>query len=270
MKLSICTISFRHHLLSIDHIADWAKEHHFEGIELWGVHAKNLADDPSYGAEWIRKKGLYISMISDYLPLELETDQMLEETMKLSKLAKRWGTNKIRTFVGKKGSEETTPEERADLVCALRTVCSFLHAEGQQAVVETHPGTLTDSLDSTIQLLEEVNHHALRINFDVLHVWESGADPAKALADLQPYTVHFHLKNITAREHLGVFAPHNVYAAAGSREGMVPLFKGAVDYEGFLRLLPRDAEASLEWFGPNVKDVLEMDGAMVREGVFVI
>ncbi|MDZ5710728.1 sugar phosphate isomerase/epimerase family protein [Jeotgalibacillus haloalkalitolerans] len=270
MKLSICTISFRHHLLSIDHIADWAKEHHFDGIELWGVHAKNLADNPAYGEAWIKDKGLYISMISDYLPLELDTDRMLEETMKLSKLAKRWGTHKIRTFAGKKGSAETTSEERADLVHALRTVCCYLDAEGQQAIVETHPGTLTDSLESTIQLMEEVDHPALKVNFDVLHIWESGADPAEALRKLQPYTAHFHLKNITAKKHLGVFAPHNVYAAAGSREGMTPLAKGAIDYERFLRLLSHDAEASLEWFGPNVKEVLEMDGVMVREGIFAV
>ncbi|MFB1081623.1 sugar phosphate isomerase/epimerase family protein [Jeotgalibacillus sp. JSM ZJ347] len=270
MKLSICTISFRHHLLSIDHIADWAKEHHFDGIELWGIHAKNLADDPKYRAEWIREKGLYISMISDYLPLELETEQMLEETMKLSKLAKRWGTSKIRTFAGKKGSADTSPEERVKLVNALRRVCCYLDAEGQQAVVETHPGTLTDSLASTIQLLEEVDHPALKVNFDVLHIWESGADPAEAFTRLQPYIAHLHLKNITSRDHLNVFAPHNVYAAAGSRKGMTPLGKGAIDYEEFLCLVSRNAEVSLEWFGPNVKEVLEMDGAMVREGVFAV
>ena len=45
MKLSICTISFRHHLHSIDQLAHFAKTKGFQGIELWGVHAKNLADD---------------------------------------------------------------------------------------------------------------------------------------------------------------------------------------------------------------------------------
>ena len=42
-------------------------------------------------------------------------------------------------------------------------------------LLETHPNTLTDTLPSTIELLEEVNHPNLKINLDFLHIWESGA-----------------------------------------------------------------------------------------------
>ncbi|MCT7654813.1 hypothetical protein MBH78_08675 [Oceanimonas sp. NS1] len=45
---------------------------------------------------------------------------------------------------------------------------------------------------------------------------------------------YFHLKNVSERARLGVFAPGNVYAAAGCRQGMVPLFEGCVDYRDFL------------------------------------
>ena len=267
MKLSLCTISFRHHLYSIDQIAHWAKAQHFQGIELWGIHAKNLANHPHYGADWLNAYGLETSMLSDYLPLEAAITDMMAETRQLSTLARHWGTDKIRTFVGKKGSEQTNKQEREVLIHRLRILCEFVQSEGQYLLVETHPNSLTDNLPSTLQLIQEVNHPALRINFDVLHIWESGIEPAAAFMQLRPFVSHFHFKNIASRAHLGVFAPENVYAAAGSRKGMVPLFDGIVNYREFLaELIPTvEVEASLEWFGPNVMNVLAKDSNEVRK-----
>ncbi|WP_375200513.1 sugar phosphate isomerase/epimerase family protein [Bacillus sp. RS11] len=272
MKLSICTISFRHHLHSIDQLAQFAKTQGFQGIELWGVHAKNLADELHYGADWLSSYGLETSMLSDYLPLEAPVSVMMAETERLSSLARRWGTNKIRTFVGKKGSSDTSTKEREELIFRLRMLCDYLESKGQYLLVETHPNTLTDNLPSTMQLLEEMNHSSLRVNFDVLHIWESGMDPIVAMKQLRPYISHFHFKNIASRAQLGVFAPNNVYAAAGSREGMVPLFEGAVDYGEFLAEVDSNMEvdASLEWFGANVKSVLAKDVQEVKKAVQLV
>ncbi len=266
MKLSICTISFRHHLYSLDQIAHWAKSNHFDGIELWGVHAKNLIEDHQYGKEWLNSYGLETSMISDYLPLEASSETLMKETEYLSNIARHWGTDKIRTFVGKKGSAVTSSLEREELIRKIRMICEVLHSNGQLLLVETHPHTLADQLGSTLNMLHEVNHPALRINFDVLHVWESGIHPIEAMKKLQPFISHFHLKNISSRDKLSVFAPDNVYAASGLREGMVPLFYGEVDYHQFLSEAFRTTEvhASLEWFGPNVKEVLSQDVKEVR------
>jgi 3-dehydroshikimate dehydratase len=261
MKLSVCTISFRHHLQSIDQIARWAQTQGFHGIELWGVHAKNLAEESQYGNEWLRSYNLETSMLSDYLPLNAPLPLLMTEMQRLCALAHRWGTKKIRIFAGNKGSADVSKLERIELVSRLKMLCKIAEAEGQQVLVETHPNTLTDNPSSTLQLLEETDHPALRVNFDVLHIWESGADPVQALKHLAGHVSHFHLKNIQSPSQLGVFAPENVYAAAGSREGMVPIFEGAVDYRTFLReaaaIMP--IEASLEWFGPKVKDTLGKD-----------
>ncbi|TDY00223.1 UNVERIFIED_CONTAM: 3-dehydroshikimate dehydratase [Lysinibacillus xylanilyticus] len=272
MKLSICTISFRHHLHSIDQLAQFAKTQGFQGIELWGVHAKNLEDELHYGADWLSSYGLETSMLSDYLPIEAPVSVMMAETERLSSLARRWGTNKIRTFVGKKGSSDTSTKEREELIFRLRMLCDYLESKGQYLLVETHPNTLTDNLPSTMQLLEETNHSSLRVNFDVLHIWESGMDPIVAMKQLRPYISHFHFKNIASREQLGVFAPNNVYAAAGSREGMVPLFEGAVDYGEFLAEVDSNVEvdASLEWFGANVKSVLAKDVQEVKKSLQLV
>ena len=54
-----------------------------------------------------------------------------------------------------------------------------------------------------------------------------------------------------------MFEPNNVYAAAGSRTGMVPLFEGIVNYDEIIQEV-RDTDhfASLEWFGYNAKEIL--------------
>lgn len=266
MKLSICTISFRHHLTSLGQIARWAVSRGFSGIELWGVHARNLADHPEYDPRWLRTLGLSVPMVSDYLPLDGERDVAVDKATALCELAKRWDATKVRTFAGSLGSGTIDADERGAWTARLRELAEVAHEHGLSLVVETHPATLADTLASTVRLFEEVDHPALRINFDVIHVWESGAEPIEALRRLEPIVVHMHFKNVARRDRLSVFAPANVYSPAGDRAGMVGIFEGAFDYEPFLRFVMNESklrwselEASLEWFGPDVLTTLEGD-----------
>lgn len=98
MKLSVCTISFRHQLISLQQIAHWARRNHFQGIELWGVHARNIGTQTECNYEWLKSLGLNVSMISDYLPLGGDKKAAVEKTMQLCTLADAWHTKKLRTF----------------------------------------------------------------------------------------------------------------------------------------------------------------------------
>lgn len=266
MNLSVCTISFRHHLISLEQLARWAKAHQFQGIELWGVHAKNLGERPEHGIAWLRANGLRVSMLSDYLPLGGDRQRAIDKAESLCRLARVWNTEKVRTFAGDVASASVSREERAAWVVRLRELCEVAAAHGLLLVVETHPNTLADTRESTLRLLSEVYHPALRLNFDVIHVWESGVDPLRSFRELEPHIAHVHLKNVSAREALSVFSPANVYAPAGDRSGMVRLFEGAYDFEHFLRALMsehprrwRELDASLEWFGPDALPTLSHD-----------
>jgi 3-dehydroshikimate dehydratase len=251
----------------MDQLAKWAKVNEFQGVELWGIHARHLSGDPYYNEKWLNTFGLHTSMISDYLPLHTENQELLTASKSLSALGHIWGTKKLRTFAGNKASSLISLQERKELANKLRIICDVIGKEEQFLLLETHPNTLTDTVPSTLQLLEEVNHPALKVNFDVLHIWESGADPVEAFLKLRPHIMHFHFKNIASRNNLAVFEPENVYAAAGSREGMVPLFKGSVDYIRFLKQVfsVMEIEGSLEWFGRDVTQVLENDSRQVWE-----
>lgn len=266
MKVSLCTITFRHHLASLEDIARWAQASDFQGIELWGAHGRNLAYQPQFDADWLAGFGLYVPMLSDYLPLDGEEAVLHKRTVDLCRLARHWRAGKIRTFAGSKGSRETPADERRVITQRLREVSRIAADFGLELLAETHPGTLADCGSSTLRLVAEVDHQSFKLNFDTLHVWEGGDDPVAAHAAMRPHIRHYHLKNVRSRTDLSVFAPANVYAAAGSREGMTPLFDGQVDYVRFLSELrgAPDVEASLEWFGNDCFNVLRGDRQAIK------
>jgi 3-dehydroshikimate dehydratase len=269
LNISLCTITFRHQLISLGEIARFAQHSGFDGIELWGAHARNLKAQPDKNADWLHNYGLVVPMISDYLPLEGDIGVLRERTVELCQLARRWRADKIRTFAGGKASAETSAEDRAHLVARLREVAAIVQQHGVNLLIETHPDTLADSAASTIRLLEEIDHPAVAINFDVLHVWEAGDDPVALHRDICAFVQHYHFKNITERRHLAVFKPGNVYSAAGDRTGMTPLFEGAVDYAVLIPALGdvRHADVSLEWFGDDPSRVLREDCKALRHAI---
>lgn len=272
MRLSLCTITFRHHLISLDEIAAFARSNGFDGIELWGVHARSLDHRPERNGEWLAALGLHVPMISDYLPLDADPVELRRRMFALVRMARRWQARKIRTFAGRKASVETDAEERRLIAARLRDLAGLAADHGLSLLAETHPNTLADCGASTLQLLEEVDHPAFGINFDTLHVWEGGDDPVAFHRQILPHVRHYHFKNIRARADLAVFDPANVYAPAGRREGMTRLFEGAVDYTPFLEELAGDGtvEASLEWFGADCLDVLRHDRQKLTEAGAVL
>ncbi|WP_426449559.1 sugar phosphate isomerase/epimerase family protein [Paenibacillus sp. S-38] len=272
MKTSLCTISFRHQLVSFGDLVRLASRLQFDGIELWGTHAQQLYENERVTAwdhlQRLHASGMGISMVSDYLDISPQADRqaVLDKCQRLISLARWFGTPRVRTFAGQLGSRDVPAAERPLYAENLHRLCELCGEQGVYLLLEMHPGTLTDTVESALDLLRMVNHPALKINLDFLHVWEGGTDPVEGLRKLEPWVMHYHMKNITDRSHLGVFAPHNVYAPSGSRTGMVPLREGVVDYRPILEAIREtDHYASLEWFGPDPARVLAEEMQWLRE-----
>ena len=176
MRLSLCTISFRHQLIDLKDIAFWARDSGFQGIELWGAHARNQSPLALYNAQWMAAQGLSIPMISDYLPLH-DPALLRQSTLDLCRQAQIWGATKMRTFAGMTATDDACPDQRRKTARALREACAIAQDNGLKLLIETHPGTLADSLAATCDLISETNHPGLAVNFDAIHVWEAGDDP---------------------------------------------------------------------------------------------
>lgn len=263
MKYSLCTISFRHQLIGFDSLIQFANEHRYEGIELWGTHAYSLythdQDQTLDQVQKMQQQGINIPMISDYL--DIDTNVIYEKSMdkltRLIQLAEWFGAKYIRTFAGQKPSTLVSIEERKKLVQRLRAFGDRCKERGVHLLIETHPRTLADELKSALSLMHEINHENVGLNLDFLHLWENGADPVHCYHSLKPWVKHFHLKNISSTKHLSVFQPENVYSSNGNRDGMVHLGRGAIDYESIIReIAETDGYASLEWFGTQPLSVL--------------
>ncbi|GIO13734.1 3-dehydroshikimate dehydratase [Cohnella xylanilytica] len=257
MRVNLCSISFRHELVSFRELARYALSAGFDGIELWGVHARSL------NLQWrdrlrelvrdVRESGMSIAMMSDYV--EFMGDEPFEEEWREKvRTARAFGTDKLRIFAGRRGSRSFGEEDWSVCASRLRELCRIAAEDEVYTVVETHPDTAADSLASTLRLLKEVDHPALRLNLDFLHLWEAGDDPLRAYEQLEPYVLNYHFKNVSSRERLPVFSPANIYSPNGSREGIVPLAEGELSYSPIVRKLaenPTDRPVSIEWFGPD-------------------
>ena len=267
LDISLSTISFRHQLISIGQVARWARDNHFKAIELWGAHAKNLSSHPDYNAQWMSAFNLRVSMISDSIDLNLPEHVLIHQAERLSKLAHRWQSNKIRILAGRTSSESTSQETRKKHIESLQCICQHLDQRGQNLLIETHQNTLADTCDSTVQLIKEVNHPRLKINFDALPLWKHGDNIMQSFEVLSPYIEHIHFKNIRDRKFCYVYSPQNIDSASGSRRGIAPIFEGAMNISPLIQKLSgqvRHIDASIQWLGQNVRDTIKKDHIKLR------
>lgn len=258
MRVHACSVAFRHHPVSAPDLARYVARAGFDGIEIWAPHARALRD-----AWRALPRRPAVPMLSGYLPLGTP-DFDPDGAAALIALAGDWGAGRLRLFAGGVGNAAASPTARAAIIADLARTADLAHAADLRVVIETHPQTLADGLDATRSLLAAMDHPAIGINFDVLHVWEAGDDPLRAFADLRRHVHHLHLKNVTSRAALNVFAPANIHDAQGHRSGICPLFDGAVDYDRILVSLPDDIDASLEWFGPHPGATMAADLGRLR------
>ncbi|MFB9327849.1 sugar phosphate isomerase/epimerase family protein [Paenibacillus aurantiacus] len=269
MNIVLCSISFRHQLVSFPDLIDFAGRTGFSGIELWGVHGRSLLRDRRRELpgllEDMEARGLGVSMISDYVDLLAPEDQtalLLRRWDNLLDMAHAFRTRKIRIFAGNRASAAATQREWtlcADRVSRLARIAA---ERGVQLVIETHPHTYADTLDSTLRLLRDAAPSPIGLNLDFLHLWETGTAPIEAYRQLRTWIVNYHVKNVAALEQAGLFESGNVFSPSGKRDGMAALARGAIDYAAVFDQLHQDATPhpiAIEWFGEDPFALLEQE-----------
>jgi sugar phosphate isomerase/epimerase len=168
LRSGLVSITFR--ALSPVDIIGLVRETGLEGIE-WGgdVHAPH-GDEKK--AEEVgrrtREAGLQVAAYGSYYKAgKSETEGLSFEAVLAS--AKALGAPTIRVWAGPKGSAESDENLRVQVEEDLQRISIRAAADNITISLEYHNGTLTDTLESTVALLQKVNHPALRTYWQPVH-----------------------------------------------------------------------------------------------------
>jgi len=109
------------------------------------------------------------------------------------------GTGNIRVWAGVKGSEETDEEERRQLVTDAQRIADMARVHDIDISFEYHSHTLTDTLESAVRLLNEINRENVYTYFQSpgLSDVEDNLSAIKTLIDMKK------MKNIHVNEFDG-------------------------------------------------------------------
>jgi len=261
VKISFCSIAFRSQPKGIDGIVSILSPLGYDGVEIWGNHLPDKNEDSLNSlVDTLAAAGLRVPMISPYFDITGDPEsvrQSIIDTKTFCRTCEILRSPLLRVFTGVSGSDTATIAQYSGAVKALKEMAAIAAASGVTLALETHPGTLVDSIPAVLRLLDAVDHPAVKINLDIYHMWEVHHDPVWAYQQLREAVAHVHAKNA----NLGPVGPEHyplLHDKRASQQivGVTYLDKGDMIYPPFLRALREsdyDGFVSVEWFGPNAE-----------------
>lgn len=156
----LVSISFRN--LTPEAIIAEVKNNGLHAIE-WGgdIHVPH-GDLETAGrvGEMTRDAGLAVACYGSYYPLGPDTDPRGPETTLdgLAETAAALGAPSVRVWAGRRGSADASAESRERIVADGKALAEVLHRRGIELVLEYHAGTLTDTIESALLFLEQIDH----------------------------------------------------------------------------------------------------------------
>jgi 3-dehydroshikimate dehydratase len=102
------------------------------------------------------------------------------------------GAPRVRIWAGDVGSAAATAEQRAAVVRVTRAAAVQAADAGVQLAFEYHDGTLTDSAEATVRLLEDIGHSAVRTYWQP-PVGLSDTDAVRGLDTVAPWLAAVHV-----------------------------------------------------------------------------
>ena len=159
-KTGLCSISFRS--LSAPEIITLAKNAGLDCIE-WGsdVHAK--PDDTDAIAEitaLCRQYGIECCSYGTYFRIGTNDISEIYDYIKAAKLL---GTDTLRLWCGNKPSVDYSENERAEVIEQCKKLAEIAESEKVYLCLECHIKTLTDDVDSTLDIMQKVGSENFRM-----------------------------------------------------------------------------------------------------------
>jgi hypothetical protein len=222
IRAGLTSVTFRK--LSPMEIISLASESSLEGIE-WGgdVHVPPGDSETAQRIGTLtREAGLEISSYGSYYRLGVsskeEGDRVLTSAVELK-------ASIVRVWAGNLGSADASPEIRSAIIEDALSLAERAESRGLKIACEWHGGTVTDTLESAMQLLKAVDHPA----FGTYWQPRNGQPVESRLSDLKeiaPYLMGLHVfqwgakgerEPLSAAEDLWPPCLHQVAEAASIR-----------------------------------------------------
>lgn len=157
IRPGLCSVTFRD--LSAEQIVKQCVDASLACIE-WGsdVHVPvGQLQTAITVRQLTQDAGLYIASYGSYLNFSNDNQPVLN----VIETAAALGAPRIRVWAGAASSEETTPDARQQINRRLYHAAEMAADKGIELGLEWHGGTLTDNIDSTLRLLDDVDHSNL-------------------------------------------------------------------------------------------------------------
>lgn len=159
-----------------------------------------------------------------------------DQVRRALELAHELGAPRIRVFGGETPAGGSAEESMDTAAEALRSVAGEASDAGVQVCVETHDDWSSPA--RMAELMHRVDHHAVRVLWDVMHpVRSAGSSMTGAFEVLNPWIAHVHIHDGTTR--LDELQFRRMGTGELDHHEVVRLLSGA-HYDGFL---------SGEWIG---------------------
>ncbi|MDL4840307.1 sugar phosphate isomerase/epimerase family protein [Aquibacillus rhizosphaerae] len=199
-KLGLCSVTFRNH--SVDQVIDLAKKASLQGIE-WGAdihvppgslqHAKEVKNKTTNAKLEVVSYGSYYRVGDEN---EYSFKEILETALELSAPA-------IRVWAGTLGSQEATNVYREKVVEDAKRIGNLADKQGVTVHFEYHGNTLTDTMESAKQLMEEVNHSNIYLYWQPA-VGRTIDDRLASIQTIETWLSHVHVFHWTPTDRLSL------------------------------------------------------------------
>ncbi len=179
----------------LDHLELALRGHNFGGLVIpESVIVTEKADDATAQSfvDHLAKQQVKVSGCN-VGGADIRTRDGVELTLRRMEFASRWfGVPVVVSGAG----QPTNEAERALVIAHLRELGDRAEALGLTIALETHKGP-TQNADAMLQLMDEVDHVRVRLNFDTGNIayYNPGADPVRELERVKHLVRNVHLKD---------------------------------------------------------------------------
>lgn len=237
MRIGYCTWGMKE--VDMEEALPAVAEIGYSGIELavipgWPTELASLdAGRRKWLKELLAQNDLALTAVASHRSMceddEKENEanmQYLREAMDLAvEIDRGEGPPIVVSLVGGRPEDWATKRELvAERVYGLGEEAA---SRGAILAVEPHSGTALDLPDKTEWLLKEVNHPAVRLNFDISHFDVMGIGIDECVPQMAPYAVHTHVK-----DQRGIY-PHHEFLTPGSGPFDFVHYLEAMDAAGY-------------------------------------